>query len=173
MISFEEHGMRFNYRAAAIVLHDGCVLVHRAEHEDFWALPGGRVEVCEASAETIRRELYEELGVEARAERLVWIAESFFEDRGVRCHELGLYFLVTLAPDTPLYRQREPFYGDENGLRLVFAWAPLDQLDSLPLPLHPIFLRQGLASLPATVAHIVHTEPLLVSAQSGLASGER
>lgn len=165
MISLEEHGKRFNYRAVAIMLHDGHVLVHRAEYENFWSLPGGRVEICESAAVTICREMQEELGVAVEVERLVWVMETFFEDRGKPCHELGLYFLVSLPPDSPLAQQHEPFFGDEDGLRLIFEWARLDQLATLPLPLHPVFLREALQTLPATIGHVVEYEPLLGSAQ--------
>jgi ADP-ribose pyrophosphatase YjhB (NUDIX family) len=158
MISFEEHGMRFNYRAVAIVLHQDRVLVHRVEDEDFWSLPGGRVELCEAAAAAVRREMHEELGVDVTVERLIWLAETFFEHGDERHHELGLYFLVSLAPEAPIAALREPFFGDEGGLRLIFEWAPLSDLEALALPLYPIFLRQGLRALPATVTHIVHYE---------------
>lgn len=159
MISFQKQGMRFNYRAAAIVLHQGRVLLHRAEHDDFWALPGGRVELCEAAADAVQRELVEELHIQVKVERLVWVVETFFRDQGQAAHELGFYFLVTLPPDAPFATQQEPFFGDEGGVRLIFEWAALDTLDTLPL--HPIFLRQGLRHLPETVTHLVHSDLLI------------
>ncbi len=81
MISFIVDGVRFNFRAAAVIVDDGYVLLHRAAHEDFWSLPGGRVEAGEASAATVARELTEELGpaVDARVGRLLWVVENFFE----------------------------------------------------------------------------------------------
>ena len=81
MISFIVDGVRFNFRAAAVIVDDGYVLLHRAAHEDFWSLPGGRVEAGEASAATVARELTEELGpaCDARVGRLLWVVENFFD----------------------------------------------------------------------------------------------
>ncbi|OUM03252.1 hypothetical protein A8M77_06220 [Variovorax sp. JS1663] len=39
MISFDAHTHRFNLRAAAVVLHEGAVLLHRIEGDDFWSMP--------------------------------------------------------------------------------------------------------------------------------------
>ena len=57
MISVMVDGVRFNFRAAAVIVDDGSALLHRATYEDFWSLPGGRVEVGEPSAATVAREL--------------------------------------------------------------------------------------------------------------------
>jgi len=53
MICFDtEHG-RFNFRSVAIIIHDAHVLIHRAVADEFWALPGGRVEFFETSGEMV------------------------------------------------------------------------------------------------------------------------
>jgi len=44
MISFNIAEQRFNLRAAAIILQDDLVLLHRVEDDAIWALPSGRVE---------------------------------------------------------------------------------------------------------------------------------
>ena len=49
MITFEKDYNKFNFRTVGVIIHDGKVLVHRAEKDDFWALPGGRVEFQETS----------------------------------------------------------------------------------------------------------------------------
>ncbi|WP_029215021.1 NUDIX hydrolase [Kallotenue papyrolyticum] len=155
MITFDRDRQRFNYRVAAVILDRGRVLLHRAEHDDFWVLPGGRAELMEPATETIRRELREELGVEARVERLLWVVENFFSYADYAFHELALYFLVELAPDSPLRRQ-SVFDGREAQERLIFRWFDLATLERVRL--FPSFLRTALRSLPATVRHIVHTD---------------
>jgi hypothetical protein len=40
----------FRVRVAGVAVHDGRVLFHRAAHDDFWALPGGRVAAGETLA---------------------------------------------------------------------------------------------------------------------------
>ena len=49
MITFEEGEVGFNYRVVGIAVNGNQVLLHRAENDDFWSLPGGRVELLEPS----------------------------------------------------------------------------------------------------------------------------
>jgi 8-oxo-dGTP pyrophosphatase MutT (NUDIX family) len=64
MISFRVGDYRFHYRAAAIIRDGDYVLLHRLDGDDFWALPGGRVNPGEQAKDTIVREFREELGAE-------------------------------------------------------------------------------------------------------------
>jgi len=59
IVSFGSDGRTFNFRAAAVIVQGGRVLVHRADYEDFWSLPGGRVEMLEESRGALRREMLE------------------------------------------------------------------------------------------------------------------
>jgi ADP-ribose pyrophosphatase YjhB (NUDIX family) len=79
MISFDIGGARFNYRVVGIALDGNRVLLHRAEMDDFWSLPGGRGEILEPSEETLKREMMEELSIEIRVDRSVWVVENFFK----------------------------------------------------------------------------------------------
>ena len=154
IIRIEQDGTVFNFRVAGVIRHGGRVLLHKAEGETFWSLPGGRVEMHENATLSLQREMLEELGVEVRVERLLWVAENFFEYLGKQFYELGFYFLVALPEDSPLTRHQEPFYGDEEGLVLTFQWFPLEELEKLNIL--PSFLSTGLAALPETTQHIVH-----------------
>lgn len=156
MISVVVDGVRFNFRAAAVIVDDGYALLHRASFENFWSLPGGRVEVGEPSSATVARELAEELGpaCEARVERLLWIIENFFEYEGERFHELGMYYLVTLGAACPYQAKDRPFDGVETNLpshagervQLIYQWFPLDALANTAL--YPLVLRDRLSALP-------------------------
>ena len=158
MISVLVDGMRFNFRAAAVIVDAGYALLHRASFEDFWSLPGGRVEAGEPSAATVARELAEELGpaCQARVERLLWVIETFFTYEGVRVHELGMYYLVTLDTSCPYVAKEGSFEGVEENLplhegkpvRLLYQWFPLDALANIAL--YPRALRDRLRALPAT-----------------------
>ncbi|MFP4343737.1 MAG: NUDIX hydrolase [Anaerolineales bacterium] len=157
MITFTQGKTTFIYRAAAVALSEGQVLLHRSERDDFWSLPGGRVEFGEPAELAIRRELREELGVETRTERLLWVVEQFFEIEDERYHELGLYFLISLPPSLAPTRMPVPCYGDEAGLRLSFRWFMLETLPGLPIK--PAFLKTRLSSLPKSTAHLVMGAP--------------
>lgn len=151
MIKFDEQGRRFQLRIAAILLHEDCVLLHHA-HEGHWALPGGRVEWGEDAATTAERELQEELGVKAEAGRLVWIIENFFHDGKRDVHEVGMYFLMNLLPDDPLFSQEGEFVSEE-GPQLSFGWHALDTLPELEV--YPEFIKDALSQLPQHSVHII------------------
>lgn len=167
MISVLVDGVRFSFRAAAVIIDDGHVLLHRADYDTAWSLPGGRVEAGEPSAATIARELEEELGPAAsgQVERLLWVAENFFSYESTQVHELGMYYQVTLGSASPLLAKDRVHNGVETDLphyegrpiRLVFQWFPLDSLADVPL--YPTFLRTRLSALPSAVELVTHTEP--------------
>jgi len=66
MITFSHHNTRFNYRIAAVALHEGNVLLNKLADHNFWFLPGGRAELLEPSHQTLKREMREELGIVQR-----------------------------------------------------------------------------------------------------------
>lgn len=158
-ITFAVDGGRFNYRAVAVV-HDGRrVLLHRAARDDWWSLPGGRVEHGEPAVDTLRREMREELGVDVHPRRLLWVMENFFVDpAGQRWHEHALAFLVELPADSALL-ERSTFDGDEDGIALIFQWFPVGELAALPL--YPTFFRRALARLPSHAEYVVHHDASL------------
>ena len=154
MIVLERGAQCFSYRAVGVVLHEKRVLLHRSEQDDFWSLPGGRVELLEAAGDALKREAQEELGVEAAVERLLWVAENFFEYAGKTCHELGLYFLVHFPASCGLYGRAEAFRGQEGDSSLIFQWHDVGALEQVVL--YPTFLREALQAIPETVVHVVH-----------------
>lgn len=163
MISFPVGAARFNFRTAAVIIHDEYVLLHRADSENFWALPGGRVEILESSDAALARELREELGtaVDAHVGRLLWIDENFYEHQGVPHHELGAYYLVTLGNQSLYLAKDQDYVGVEHDLniqgspvRLIFRWFPLATIDTVRL--YPTFLGAGLNDLPESPEHLIH-----------------
>ncbi len=155
MITFNEKQTRFVNRVAGIAIDWGRVLLQRAVTDDFWALPGGRAELMEPSAETLRREMREEIQVDVTVERLVYVVENFFHYADRQVHELGLYHVMHLPADS-LWRGVSDFEGYEGSLGLVFRWFPLETLSDVRI--YPTFLREGLRALPAHVTHIVVNE---------------
>jgi ADP-ribose pyrophosphatase YjhB (NUDIX family) len=147
---------RFNLRAAAVIIRDGSVLVHRAETDDFWALPRGRVELFEPTPETLCREMKEEIDCTVCVERLLWIVENFFKYEDKPFHEIAFYHLVTIQDPAPERLMRPSFEGWEDipRVRLLFHWISLDTLDDVPL--YPSFLRTGLREIPKHTQYIVH-----------------
>jgi ADP-ribose pyrophosphatase YjhB (NUDIX family) len=160
LIRLEHDGRVFNYRTVGVLVHDGRALLHRADTENFWTLPGGRIELRgETAAESLRREMLEELGVEVEVVRLLWLVENFFRYTGREFYEFGMYFLMRLPEDSLLLTMEGPFEGTEEGVTIIFQWFRLDELAGLRLL--PSFLAEGLRDLPDSPQHVVHIdEPL-------------
>jgi len=156
MISFDIEEYRYNLRAAAIILDGDRVLLHKIEGDAFWCVPGGRVNAGELASTTVVREMQEELSEPVICENLLWTVENFFSYRGQQHHELGLYFLVRLAPESRLLTTAGPYIGNEGDLKLTFAWFRRAELSALDI--RPSFLAQALATPVLVMQHVVHRE---------------
>ena len=75
-ISFVTDEGRFNYRVSAVILDGGRILAMRDERSPYYYLPGGRVKMGERAEDAVLREIREELGIEARIERPLWLSQA-------------------------------------------------------------------------------------------------
>lgn len=131
MITFERDNNKFNFRVAGIAIHNNRVLLHTTLKDDFWTLPGGRVEFNESTDQTIIREMKEELDVEVQARELLFVNEDFFKYDGKQYHELGFYYWITFPEDHEILKIEGEFIGIEDDGGLIFKWFPLDQLGDM------------------------------------------
>ena len=153
MISVDIAGHRFQLRAAAVVVDDGLVLLHRLEGDTYWALPGGRVEPGEDARATLVREMAEELSEPVECNELLYVVENFFVHADKPNHEIGLYFRTHLVPASVLLDKSRSHIGVEGGKRLEFRWFPAAILREVDL--RPSFLRESLARPSLGFEHIV------------------
>jgi 8-oxo-dGTP pyrophosphatase MutT (NUDIX family) len=144
----------FQMRVAGLCFRDGHVLVHRAVHETFWTLPGGRAEIGETSEETLKREMIEELGVTVTVGRLLWAVENFFHYEIRDCHELGLYYLMELPPSFP-FHPRDIVHRVIDGHELEFKWVPATTAALRALDILPYFVAEEIERLPESPRHLV------------------
>lgn len=146
-ISFVTDEGRFNYRVCAVLLDGGRILAMHDERSPYFYLPGGRVRMGERAEDAVLREVREELGIEVRIVRPLWLSQSFFNEDVVRVdyHELCLYFLVD-ASATDLLTRGDRFRGPE--LRHVhdFEWLPFERLKDEYF--YPLFLKTEIFHLP-------------------------
>ena len=142
----------FNYRAAAIIEHQQNFLLVTVPNIDFWFLPGGRVQSGESTVAALLREMYEELGLRVDVGSLRWVIENFFTMKGLKFHELGFYFSISLPPHADDVLQ-ESFYRHPEDEELHFQWFSLDEIQSLDL--RPALLKTKLLQPPAAFEHII------------------
>jgi len=145
-----------NYRVAGICVLDGHVLLHREEKDDFWAVPGGRPHLHEASSDALVREMLEEIATRIEVERLLWVVENFFEYSAARWHEIALYYQMSLPEDSPFRDVGTDFTGQEEDVTLLFRWCRIDEIERIRL--YPMFLRTALGALPDSLVHIIDFE---------------
>jgi 8-oxo-dGTP pyrophosphatase MutT (NUDIX family) len=153
MLRFDQGNLRFSYRSVAVLLNETKVLIHKSAKDNFWALPGGRVEFHEPANETVKREMQEELGIDVCVERLLWVVENFFSYNEKSYHELGFYFLVSTDKPTNFSTKNQGFPGIEKNKDLIFQWQEIAALNTIEL--QPKFLQSALQSLPQFTEYVV------------------
>ena len=168
MLYFSVGTGRFILRTAGVVFQNNRVLLHQVEGWDFWALPGGRVRHLETTEQALKREMQEETESPVQIERLLWVAENFFQhEEGsgpthptflTPSHEIGFYYLCRFPEPSPLYEQ-DTFLGEENGHTIIFKWYPFTALETCPL--YPAFLRKALQTPPTHTTHVCIREGTL------------
>ncbi len=105
---------------AALIFRDSKILICQRRREDShglqWEFPGGKVEPGESLEEALRRELREELGVEATIGEEIFRTRHRYRDFQ---SELELIFLrASVAPSAPM----------QNLVFERFEWADLSTL---------------------------------------------
>lgn len=141
-ILFKNKDFVFSYRVGGILVHNGKILLQRPKNDDY-AIIGGHVEAMETSIQALKREFEEELHAKIEVGNLVAIGEIYFDWGGKPCHQICMYYNVSLL-DSGI-----PLDGVFNGydslnnkkIDLDFCWVPLEELKNgtkvYPLELIP------------------------------------
>ena len=110
-------------RVAAIIVRGVQILLveHRKRGEHYWVLPGGRLEGLETLEAALRRELSEELGLDARVGELVIVSEMLAPDR----HVVNLMFHAEIEEGA------EPRLDRADPVLAGWQWVSTDQLPRL------------------------------------------
>lgn len=153
---FTKEDRWFRYRAAAIIIEDGCALFAGNEHEDYYYSIGGGVHLGETAEDAVLREVYEETGVHYEIDRLAVIHESFFNEsqgvlKGLDCHEICLYFLMKPRGSQELHSS-----SYTCGAREEMHWVPIGKLDDCKA--FPVFLKDFLSKEHSGIEHIITDE---------------
>ena len=123
---------KLNVRAAGVMIHNGKVLVHKNMNSNHYALIGGRVEIGENSADTVRREIKEELGKDVQITGYVSTIENFFEMKGSKYHEYMFVYQAEFkeAEDKKI---EEELKNEEGKDYLKYIWLDLDNINEQPI----------------------------------------
>lgn len=119
---------RLNVRAAAIIIHDNKILVHKDANSNYYALIGGRVELGEDSTQTIKREILEEMGKEIEIIGYAATIENFFEGKDYKTHEIQFVYKAEFTNENDK-RLQETIKNVEGNDYLQYEWLDLGNLD--------------------------------------------
>lgn len=146
-ITFKTDDGIFNYRVCAVIIDHSRLLAMMDERSPYYYLPGGRVRLHETAGDALRREVREELGIDAEILRPLWLNQGFFvEDvSGHKYHELCLYYLVDVS-HTQLTEMGESFTLYEGSRKNTFRWLSFDEVESAYL--YPKFIKRKIRDLP-------------------------
>lgn len=146
----------FRYRAGAIIIENGCVLMVKTDRDDYYYSVGGGVHLHETAEEAVLREVFEETGVHYEIDRLVFIHENFFKgipgNKDTLCHEIAFYFLMKPRGTQEL---NDSSYT-EDGTRENMHWLPIERFSEYKA--FPSFFGEKLSNIGDKVEHIVTKE---------------
>ena len=133
---------------ALCVFHrEGKILVQegydRVKGQLFYRPLGGKIEFGETAAQTVRRELHEEINVRVTELRYLGTLENIFTYNGLVGHEIIMVFDGALA-DASLYGKPELKGYEDNQYPIRAMWKLLsemrDEMDtSAPAKLPPVY----------------------------------
>lgn len=145
-LTFKTDDGVFNYRVCAVIKHNRRLLAMKNSRSPYYYLPGGRVTLHEGAEAAIIRELKEELGIDAKIIRPLWLVQGFFTEdtSSEKIHELCIYYLVDIS-DTDLIT-KERFAGLVTENHEFFEW--LDTTTLKDKYLYPLFIKDAINDLP-------------------------
>ena len=144
-----------NIRVGAIIVKDGKILMTGHDRVDYLYSVGGRVKFGETAEEAVRREVFEETGVNMDIERLGFVHENFFygdteENMNRLIYEISFFFYMKVPDDfEPVCMS---FNEDNDKEHLV--WVAPDTEKTI----YPEFFRSAALSPAEGVSHVVTDE---------------
>lgn len=131
-ITLDVEDYKLNIRAAGVIIHNGKILAHRNINSDHYALVGGRVQIGENSAKTVKREMQEELGKNIEITGYIATIENFFEMKGSKYHEILFVHQADFISDED--KKIEYILKNKEGKDyLQYEWIDLNKIEEYPL----------------------------------------
>ncbi|MCX6757962.1 MAG: NUDIX domain-containing protein [Candidatus Nomurabacteria bacterium] len=134
---------KFAVRCRAVIVHEGKLLVVKHNHGlDFYALPGGHMEWGENIEDAMKREIFEEFGIEPQIGRLLYI-HNFIEKETKQSIEF--FFEITNSRD---YLDIKKLKGTHSHELSEIRWINLhDDIKLLPPQILSNFKSNSLLSI--------------------------
>ena len=131
--------------ALCVFLNNNRILVNEGydpvKRQTFYRSLGGGIEFGETSADTVRRELKEELNVEVGEVRYLGTLENIFTFNGTPGHEIVMIHDGVLV-NSALYEQAVIVGEEANGEVIRAVWKSLDEFGEGKSILYPTGLLE-------------------------------
>lgn len=134
--------IKFGTRAVGVLKKNNKILFQKRANDEFWALPGGGIEVMERAKDVIVRELEEEIGLkDVIVKKPLWFVEYFFNFDNTNWHQYIIGYLLEVENDCEIL-DKEEFPGIEEGKNIIYKWIDLDDIKNAPIK--PEYLKEKL-----------------------------
>lgn len=158
-IIFKTEEYVFSYRVAGLLIQNGKVLLQRPVDDTGYAIPGGHVALGETNEETLIREFKEEINVDIKVDKLRWVGELFFPWGNKPCHQICLFYEVSLTENNKIPLDGA-FFGTEQlegkYFKLEFSWVGIKDIENIEL--YPVEAKKYLYEGLDEVKHFVYKE---------------
>lgn len=138
----------FGVRATALVMRNHQLYLCKSPKGKYYTV-GGAIQVGERAEDAVRREVFEEIGVEIEVQSLAFIVENHFEIDGTSFHQVEFHFIVH-----PLGEPADTLVEGDSSRSC--EWHSLEDLAELDL--NPAFLKTELAQWDGQVKHFVNVD---------------
>lgn len=127
-LSIDIEDYKLNIRAAAIIIHENKILLHKDLRTDYYALVGGRVKLGETSEETIKREIKEEMGKDIDIKGYIATIENFFNAENKKYHEIIFVYNAEFI-DKKDKENIDTIKNIEGEEYLMYEWIDINKID--------------------------------------------
>lgn len=121
-----------NTRATAVVVNDGKILMiqRRNNGEDYWVLPGGKVDEGETVEQAVLRELNEETTIHGECGKQILEFLDELDERGFR-HVL--FAIKYISGEPALHADSEEFKKQSEEQSYIPQWVEINKLPGLTI----------------------------------------
>ncbi len=137
--------VKFSSRAVGVLKKNNKILFQKRKDDEFWALPGGAIEVLERAKNVITRELEEEIGLnDVKIIRPLWFVEYFFNFNNTDQHQYIIGYLLDIGDSNKIIN-KEIIEGIEEGKNIIYKWIDLDEINGAKIK--PDYLKDRLLNI--------------------------
>lgn len=136
---FEKESNWFRYRTGGFLIHNNKMLFVKSNIGNYYYMIGGGVHLGETSKDCIEREIFEEAGINAKADYLAIVCENFFKGKGgiidgLDCHTIEFYYYMNIL-DSDLNSCK---HTTDDGEELV--WLEIEEIETSEIK--PAFIKE-------------------------------